>query len=97
MMLQGSVADAPPERCTLCWSTTLRLLVAVNGVPYWRCPGCQATLMDPGHWLDEAAEKAIYDLHHNSPDDPGYRRFLGRLADPLMERLRPGSRGLDFG
>ena len=33
----------------------------------------------------------------NDPDDPGYRRFLARLAEPLLERLPPGARGLDFG
>ena len=42
-------------------------------------------------------EKAEYDLHQNSPDDEGYRSFLCRLAEPLLDRLQPGSAGLDFG
>ena len=53
----------------------------------------------PAVWqLDCAAEKAVYDLHENNIEDPGYRRFLSRLAVPLLERL--GDRacsGLDFG
>ena len=30
-------------------------------------------------------------------DDPGYRRFLSKLADPLRGRLAPGAHGLDYG
>lgn len=91
------MTDCSVEFCTLCRSTGLRLLATVKGVPYWRCAGCRATLMDPAHWLDVASEKAVYNLHDNSPEDPGYRRFLGKLANPLLERLKSGSRGLDFG
>jgi 2-polyprenyl-3-methyl-5-hydroxy-6-metoxy-1,4-benzoquinol methylase len=47
--------------------------------------------------LTADAEKAHYDLHENSPDDPAYRRFLGRLCDPMLARLQPGCSGLDFG
>jgi cyclopropane fatty-acyl-phospholipid synthase-like methyltransferase len=46
---------------------------------------------------DKTEEKRIYDLHENDPHDPGYRRFLSRLAEPLLVRLEEGSRGLDFG
>lgn len=42
-------------------------------------------------------EKEQYDLHRNDPYDPGYRRFLSRLADPLLTRLTTGARGLDYG
>jgi hypothetical protein len=53
--------------------------------------------MAPQYRLNEAEEKAVYALHDNHPDDPGYRRFLCRLAAPLLECLPPGSSGLDFG
>jgi 2-polyprenyl-3-methyl-5-hydroxy-6-metoxy-1,4-benzoquinol methylase len=49
------------------------------------------------HWLGREAEKAVYDLHENDADDPGYRRFLSRLCAPLVQRLPPARRGLDFG
>jgi len=29
--------------------------------------------------------------------DPRYRRFLARLAEPLIAHLPKGARGLDFG
>lgn len=47
--------------------------------------------------MPRETERAEYDLHQNSPTDPGYRKFLGRLFHPLRERLSPGARGLDFG
>jgi hypothetical protein len=51
----------------------------------------------PEYFLSRAAERAEYDLHENSLDDPGYRGFLSRLAQPLLQRLPDGARGLDFG
>ena len=42
-------------------------------------------------------EHEHYLRHNNDPRDPGYRRFLARLAQPLLQRLAPGSRGLDYG
>jgi SAM-dependent methyltransferase len=83
--------------CTVCHEPVLRLLMTVKDVAYWRCPVCQATHMDPAHWLEPSAEKAVYDLHDNDTEDAGYRRFLGKLAEPLLARLPPGARGLDFG
>lgn len=53
--------------------------------------------MDESGWLGEREEKATYDLHDNDPQDEGYRGFLSKLTNPLLERLAPGARGLDFG
>lgn len=43
------------------------------------------------------AERAWYATHRNDPGDPAYRGFLGRLAEPLLARLAPKSRVLDYG
>jgi 2-polyprenyl-3-methyl-5-hydroxy-6-metoxy-1,4-benzoquinol methylase len=51
----------------------------------------------PDAWPAPEAEKARYDTHRNDPDDPAYRGFLARLAEPLLARVAPGARGLDFG
>lgn len=64
---------------------------------YWQCEQCLMVHV-PAHWqLTAEQEKAEYDRHENHPDDPGYRRFLSRLAVPLLERLPAASSGLDFG
>ncbi len=64
---------------------------------YYRCPTCHLVFVPPQQFLTAQQERAEYDLHQNSADDPGYRRFLGRLFVPLSQRLPPDSYGLDFG
>ena len=64
---------------------------------YLRCGDCWLVFVAPAFFLSSEAEKAEYDLHENGPDDPGYRRFLSRVFEPTMARIRPGSSGLDFG
>ena len=64
---------------------------------YFRCSTCDLIFASVSQLLSPQDEKAEYDRHQNSPDDQGYRRFLGRLYDPLQHRLKSDSRGLDFG
>ncbi|WP_237060760.1 class I SAM-dependent methyltransferase [Microbulbifer sediminum] len=65
--------------------------------PYHQCARCALVFVPADFHLSAAAERAYYDLHENSLDDSGYRQFLSRCADPLLEVLPPASRGLDFG
>jgi SAM-dependent methyltransferase len=65
--------------------------------PYLRCCRCALVFVPSAYYLERSAERAEYDLHCNVVDDPGYRKFLSRLALPLAARLAPGSQGLDFG
>lgn len=64
---------------------------------YWQCDTCALVFVSPDQRLGSEDERAVYDLHENSPGDLGYRCFLGRLFEPLCERLAPGAHGLDFG
>lgn len=64
---------------------------------YRRCERCRLVWVPPAFYLSLAREKAEYDRHENALDDPGYRRFLSRLAEPLLSCLPPGASGLDFG
>ncbi len=68
-----------------------------SGVTYYCCPQCKLVFMASEHFVSQADEKAVYELHQNDPADIGYRQFLGRLFQPLNERLPPHSSGLDFG
>jgi SAM-dependent methyltransferase len=69
----------------------------IRGSRYWRCPRCAAVFLDPSQRPDASAERLRYLQHRNDPGDEGYRRFLGRLAIPLLERLSPHRIGLDYG
>jgi len=64
---------------------------------YYHCTSCSLVFVPPQYYLTAAGEKAVYDQHENAADDPGYRKFLGRIFTPLSHRLDPQSNGLDFG
>ena len=83
--------------CPLCRNEKIQEYHRDSVREYLACTHCGLVFVPREYWLDPAAEKAEYDLHTNDPDDAGYRKFLSRLTDPLLARLSPGSRGLDFG
>lgn len=83
--------------CPLCGGADTRHYHRDRCRDYWQCGHCALVFVPGDQQLAPALEKAIYDCHENSPQDPGYRRFLSRLFTPLRERLPPGARGLDFG
>ncbi|PWI33048.1 hypothetical protein DI392_12125 [Vibrio albus] len=83
--------------CPLCKETNSRFYFEDHRRQYYQCLNCDLVFVPPEMRLDAKAEKSMYDLHENRPDDPGYRRFLSRVATPLLERISPDSEGLDFG
>lgn len=83
--------------CPLCGGARLRLFARDSRRSYWRCRTCTLVSVPPEERLDPVGERREYDRHENDPDDPGYRRFLDRLFEPLTARCPAGSRGLDFG
>lgn len=83
--------------CVVCRAPATDPFVTVDGRDYRRCGTCAATFLEPAQRLSLAAECAHYDQHRNAVGDPGYRRFLNRLASPLLAVLAPGSSGLDYG
>ncbi len=64
---------------------------------YLRCQNCQLVFVPKAWHLSQEEEKACYDLHENTGDDPGYRRFLSRIYEPVVACVPPPAEGLDFG
>lgn len=91
----GSMRREP--KCPVCLSSGTRYFLGVDDKDYWRCRECQATFVGARHRPGPAAELARYRSHRNCPDDPAYRRFLHKLARPLLERVHERSEGLDYG
>lgn len=87
----------PFSGCPLCGEKTVEPYTADRLRTYWICSRCQLVFVPEKHHVSDAQEKTRYDEHNNDPDDPGYRKFLSRLADPLYKKLPPGASGLDFG
>ena len=90
--------QAAHGRCPLCGTEdALTPFAEALGRRYLRCAHCRVTILDPAQLPTPEAERAEYGLHHNDPDNPGYRRFLAQMTAPLLERIAPGAEGLDFG
>ena len=83
--------------CPLCAAAGASPFYRDSRREYLRCSECALVFVPPLYYLDRAAERREYELHENHPGDAGYRRFLSRLAIPLLERLPEGASGLDFG
>lgn len=83
--------------CPLCRSDACEPYFEDAQRRYLRCGLCELVFVPAQYWVSTEEERAIYDLHENDADDPGYRSFLSRLTVPLLEKLGPGQQGLDFG
>jgi len=83
--------------CPLCLSAGATALASVYTRRYFDCPVCGLIFMDPSDHPDPGVARTHYLTHENDPADTGYRGLLSRLVDPMIERLAPGSEGLDFG
>lgn len=85
------------QPCPLCDNPIISIYHQDKRRPYHYCGKCHLVFVPGEFHPDGKEEKRIYDLHENHPYDPGYRRFLSRLFNPLVERLEDKSKGLDFG
>lgn len=85
------------SRCPLCRETAGETFLEDKNRAFLRCTNCMLVFVPTRFWLSAEKERAIYDLHQNDAQDPGYRRFLSRLSRPLLERLGTNKKGLDFG
>ena len=83
--------------CPVCRAPTAQLFQRIDGRQYRRCGACEARFLDACQRPSRQDELAHYLHHENDADDPRYRGFLSKLAEPLMCRLSPGLSGLDYG
>ena len=87
----------PNSHCPLCLGESIANFHRDQKRDYLSCFDCHLVFVPSAQHLSPTAEKAIYDLHQNQTDDPGYRHFLSRLATPLLGRLQARTTGLDYG
>ena len=85
------------NKCIVCESGLIESFYTSDKKKHWKCNTCAAKFLDTIHYVDEETEKGRYLEHKNIIDDPGYRKFLSKLSDPLKDKLSPNSKGLDFG
>lgn len=85
------------KTCPLCQTASDKIFHQDKARAYIRCQTCYLIFVPETFFLSKEEEKSRYDLHQNSPLDPGYRKFLNRLFNPLAKLLSHQSSGLDFG
>ena len=86
-----------PGLCIVCSSAEVRYFITAEGRDYYRCETCRATFLEPSQRLSTEEEHRRYRQHRNHQDDPEYRRFLSKLANPLLQVLGNNIEGLDYG
>lgn len=86
-----------PDSCPLCTSSDTQHYSQDKKRDYWQCRCCDLVFVAKAQQLDHESEKAVYEQHENNPEDAGYRKFLSRMSQPVIERVAPASQGLDFG
>jgi 2-polyprenyl-3-methyl-5-hydroxy-6-metoxy-1,4-benzoquinol methylase len=84
-------------KCPLCDSAQCQHYYNDQRRDYYQCGVCDLVFVSSANHLTEADERAEYDKHQNMVGDPGYLQFFSRVSQPLLKRLKPGARGLDFG
>jgi len=86
--------------CTLCGDCTEHYSQDKRR-DYFECQSCSLVQVPKEQRLSLIEEKVEYDKHENNADDLGYRRFLFRMLDPMLEALTGRDKanllGLDFG
>lgn len=83
--------------CRVCLGGNANPYVTADQRAYWSCPDCAAICLDKAQLPNVKEEHERYLLHNNDPADPRYRNFVNRLAEPLLKKLKPGMKGLDYG
>jgi len=83
--------------CPLCYGDESSLYNKDETGEYRLCLCCSLVYVLEHVHLSEEDEKARYDLHTNSPQDEGYRKYLRKVSKPVLERVSAGAKGLDFG
>ncbi len=95
--LSANKCAAMTVACPVCRTDETAAFVSAEGRDYRRCLVCEARFLVPSQRPTPAQEHANYLQHENDPGRPGYRKFLSKLAGPLMARLEHPSCGLDYG
>ncbi len=97
MQISDKTSETTNPDCGVCGAVRTRSFLRVEGRSYYRCDRCMATLLDPAHRISQEKEHTEYREHKNDLADTGYRKFLSKLAEPLLKKLAPNRAGLDYG
>ncbi len=92
-------ATAEDERvCRLCGeSKRISSVPCADPRGYFLCDNCSLISVERRFLPSPEAARARYEQHNNTPENEGYVAFLGQAVKPMLDFIRPGMRGLDYG
>ncbi len=82
--------------CPLCHYGNISLKID-DECKYFECNKCMLIFADKNAHLSFDEEFSRYKLHNNHTNDLGYRNFLLKLVNPMLNYVDFKRRGLDFG
>jgi len=85
------------KSCPLCESSEVLEYAKIKDRIYSTCRNCFLVFLDENLLLNEEEEKKRYDNHTNSSEDLNYRKHLSKILNPMIQRVKSGASGLDFG
>ena len=85
------------KTCTVCKNNKIEFFLNVEGLDYWQCALCKATMLDSIKFISSNKEKKHYLKHNNEINDTRYRIFLSNLIEPLKDKISIDDMGLDYG
>lgn len=83
--------------CPLCAGSETSPYHSDRAREYFHCSVCALVFAHPDSHLTREEEYQRYEQHENDLEDRGYRTFLQKMSEPMLQRIPPGSHGLDFG
>ncbi|MGD9930728.1 MAG: class I SAM-dependent methyltransferase [Mangrovibacterium sp.] len=84
--------------CPLCASQgDFAAITGLMDRVFRRCDNCNLVFVEQHFLPEREEEKARYDQHNNSIDEPGYVNFLNLAVMPALPYLSKGMKGLDYG
>jgi SAM-dependent methyltransferase len=82
--------------CKLCLASSC-VPAGQDRRPFCHCPDCGLIFVPEAYWLTAEQERDRYAHHDNRASNPGYRTFLGQVADVVVGLGTKNPRILDFG
>jgi len=83
--------------CPLCKASDTLLFHNDKSREYYQCQECFLVYTSTDFYLSSVDEKKRYNLHQNSDETEGYRKYLEKVSLPVMQRFDIDHKGLDFG
>lgn len=83
--------------CTLCFELTHNKIHSNDFREFYQCSNCDLVFVPFDYHLSAMEEKNQYNFHQNGTHDEGYKQFLMQLVRPLLNHIKSGMCGLDFG